>query len=59
MYYAMLIGGNEKIRELFKKSSIESGAIGTWDIDKGEVPPTEILDDINNTLKEEYTKRNN
>lgn len=59
MYYAMLIGGNEKTRELFKKSSMESGAIGMWDIDKGEVPPKEILEDINKTLEEESTKRNN
>lgn len=58
MYYAMLIGGDEKMRELFKKSSMENGAIGMWDIDKGEVPPKEILDDINKTLDEECTKRN-
>lgn len=59
MYYAMLIGGDEKTRELFKKSVLESGAIGTWDIDKGEVPPKEILEDINKTLEEESKKRNN
>ena len=57
MHYAMLIGGNEKLRQIFKESAIEDGAIGTWDLDKGELPPKEIIEEMNKSFNEEYKNR--
>ncbi len=53
MYYAMLIGGNEKIRKLFKETAKEMGAVASYDLDKGEIPPKEMLEDIKKSFKEE------
>lgn len=56
MYYAMLIGGDEKTKELFKKTSKEMGAIGIYDLDRGEIPPKEMLEDIKKSFKGKVQK---
>lgn len=58
MYYAMLIGGNEKIRKLFKETAKEMGAVASYDLDKGEIPPKEMLEDIKKSFNEENKRRN-
>ena len=52
----MLIGGNEETRKLFKDMAKEMGAIASFDLDKGEIPPKEMLEDIRNSFNSSKQK---
>ena len=56
MYYATLIGGNEETRKLFKDMAKEMGAVASFDLDKGEIPPKEMLEDIRNSFNSSKQK---
>lgn len=56
MYYATLIGGNEETRKLFKDVAKEMGAVASFDLDKGEIPPKEMLEDIKKSFNSSMQK---